>query len=217
MSNICKNTIEITGNKNNLKKIEDILNQKRKKSKIKFFNEFCEDTIPKYNFDFIEDRKIYEIAIFGAEDIKFSEVKYTINDNSIEIKFKTSFYAPLQFINQLALDYNVCVKSTFIGDYYHGNQTFTIDFDEIKKALGINSDETEFVDKIKTPITKPLVKTDKELLNYMNNNSCILDDSTLNIKNISEDENLNMERLITSLMITSILQKYTDVYDNKAA
>jgi len=217
MSNICKNKIEITGNKNNLKKIEDILNQKRNKNKIKFFNELCGKTIPKSNFPFINYTSIYEMSIFGAEDVKFNEVKYTINDNGIEIKFKTSFYAPIQFINQLALDYNVSVKLTFIGDYYFGNQTFTIDFDELKQVLGINSDETEFVDKIKTPITKPLVEIDKELLNYMNNNSCILDDSTLNIKNISEDENLNMERLITSFMITSILQKYTDVYDNKAA
>ena len=168
MSNICKNKIEITVNKNNLKKIEDVLNQKRNKSKIKFFNEFCGDTIPKYNFDFIQDRRMYEITIFGAEDVKFSEVKYNINDNGIEIKFKTSFYAPLQFINQFALDYNLSVKSTFSGDYYFGNQTFTIDFDVIKKVLGINSYETEFVDKIKTPVTKPQVEIEKELLNYMN-------------------------------------------------
>lgn len=130
MSNICRNKIEITGNKNNLKKIEDILNQKRNKSKIKFFNELCGKTILGNMLSFIIDRRTYEISIFGAEDVEFNEVKYNINDNVIEIKFKTSFYAPIQFINQLALDYNVSVKSTFIGDYYFGNQTFTIDNNE---------------------------------------------------------------------------------------
>ena len=127
MSNICENTIEITGNKNNLKKIEDILNQKRNKNKIKFFNELCGKTILGYMFSFIIDRRIFEMSIFGAEDLKFNEVKYTIHDNGIEIKFKTSFYTPIQFINQLALDYKVSVKSTFIGDYYFGNQTYIID------------------------------------------------------------------------------------------
>ena len=127
MSNICENTIEITGNKNNLKKIEDILNKKRNKNKIMFFNELCGKTILGYMFSFIIDRRIYEIAIFGAEDVEFNEVKYTINDNGIEIKFKTSFYSPIKFIKQLALDYNVKVKATFIEDYYWGNQTFTID------------------------------------------------------------------------------------------
>jgi hypothetical protein len=127
MSNICENTIEITGNKNNLKKIEDILNQKRNKSKIKFFNELCGKTIPENKLFFITYRNMYEMTIFGAEDVKFNEVKYTINENSIKIRFKTSFYAPIQFINQLALDYNVSVKSTFNGDYYFGNQTYIID------------------------------------------------------------------------------------------
>ena len=127
MSNICENTIEITGNKNNLKKIEDILNKKRNKSKIKFFNELCGKTIPENKLALINYRSLYETTIFGAEDVKFNEVKYTINDNGIEIKFKTSFYAPIQFINQLALDYNVSVKLTFIGDYYLGNQTYIID------------------------------------------------------------------------------------------
>jgi hypothetical protein len=127
MSNICENTIEITGNKNNLKKIEDILNKKRNKSKIKFFNELCGKTILGYMFSFIIDRRIYEISIFGAEDVEFNEIKYTINNNGIEIKFETSFYAPIQFIKQLALDYNVTVKSTFIGDYYFGNQTYIFD------------------------------------------------------------------------------------------
>ena len=131
MANICENTLEITGNKNNLKKIEHILNQKRNKSKIKFFNELCGKTILGYIFKFIIDRRFYEIAIFGAEDIEINEVKYTINDKGIEIKFITSFYSPIKFIKKLALDYNVCVKSTFIGDYYFGNQTFTIDNNKI--------------------------------------------------------------------------------------
>ena len=45
----------------------------------------------------------------------------------IEIKFITSFYSPIKFIKKLALDYNVCVKSTFIRDYYFGNQTYIFD------------------------------------------------------------------------------------------
>jgi hypothetical protein len=38
---ICKNSVEITGVKNNLKKIENILNNKG--NKIKFFDKFCGD------------------------------------------------------------------------------------------------------------------------------------------------------------------------------
>ena len=43
MTNICENTIEITGNKNNLKKIENLLNINGKKIRVKFFNKLCGD------------------------------------------------------------------------------------------------------------------------------------------------------------------------------
>lgn len=159
MSNICKNIIEITGNKNNLKKIEDILNNNRMKIRIKFFNKLCGDVchvnsemekkmidltkkhINKINclkkllgfrkpYDLnkaINSKDTQELLRFGAEDIKFNEVEYEINEDVIKIKFKTNNYSPIAFIKQLASKYDVVVKISFYEDFMLGNQTYIID------------------------------------------------------------------------------------------
>ncbi len=159
MSNICKNKIEITGNKNNLKKIGDILNNNRMKIRIKFFNKLCGDVchvnsemekkmidmtkkhINKINclkkllgfrkpFDLnksINSKGTQELLKFGAEDIKFNEVEYEINEDAIKIKFKTNNYSPIAFIKQLASKYDVVVKISFYEDFMLGSQTYIID------------------------------------------------------------------------------------------
>lgn len=159
MSNICKNKIEITGNKNNLKKIGDILNNNRMKIRIKFFNKLCGDVchvnlemekkmidmtkkhINKINclkkllgfrkpFDMnksINSKGTQELLKFGAEDIKFNEVEYEINEDAIKIKFKTNNYSPIAFIKQLASKYDVVVKISFYEDFMLGSQTYIID------------------------------------------------------------------------------------------
>jgi hypothetical protein len=137
MAELCENTIEIKGNENNLKKIENILILRKNKEKVYLFNELCGDFYSKFKDVVNENSYLCDVIRFDSEDVEFNKVKYHINDKGIQLNFRTRFYCPIKFINKLALEYDVSVTTIFSEDHYLGAKTFTIDYTKIKKELEI--------------------------------------------------------------------------------